>query len=317
MPILSGLAGTKTEIDYTFTDVFPAFLSCAHKFSEAAFMSYRVLDIENDPQPQGFARGEYDIVIAANVLHATADLRRTIAHVRSLLAPGGVLLLLEGTRPDRWLDLTFGLTDGWWRFVDLDLRPHHPLLSADTWAALLEQVGISFCHTVSYASENGTFVQQVVIVAQVDPELVQLPEDPPQLHRDWIVFADTFGVGNARSTLLTQAGQKCEYCRWPASESEFWALFHRLQTRQGIAAPEIVYLWGIDAGEPDAFTTPLSSDAELSGKTLIHLIQSVLARRDRAWNVFGSQPVGLRRPVLFRRMRAAQFSPSPGVSVGF
>ncbi len=31
----------------------------------------------------------FDIVVAANVLHATRDLRRTAAHVKSLLAPGG------------------------------------------------------------------------------------------------------------------------------------------------------------------------------------------------------------------------------------
>jgi hypothetical protein len=43
-------------------------------------------------------------------------------------------MLIEGAWPDRWLDLTFGLTDGWWRFADLDLRPQHPLLSVENGA---------------------------------------------------------------------------------------------------------------------------------------------------------------------------------------
>ena len=43
-----------------------------------------LLDIERDPLEQGFEAGGYDIVIAANVLHATADLQKTLAHIRSL-----------------------------------------------------------------------------------------------------------------------------------------------------------------------------------------------------------------------------------------
>ncbi|NIP84989.1 MAG: methyltransferase, partial [Planctomycetales bacterium] len=92
------------------------------KFREFPFVRYGTLDIELDPQSQGFAAEQFDVVLAANVLHATRDLRQAIGHVRQLLAPQGMLVLLEGTRPQGWLDLIFGLTDGWWRFVDTDLR---------------------------------------------------------------------------------------------------------------------------------------------------------------------------------------------------
>ena len=57
------------------------------------------------------------------------------------LSPGGLLILLEGTSPQRWVDLTFGLTEGWWRFSDQELRPDHPLLSCDRWSQLLQQCG--------------------------------------------------------------------------------------------------------------------------------------------------------------------------------
>ena len=52
------------------------------------------------------------------MIHATADLARTLGHVRPLLAPGGLLVMLEVTAPQRWFDLTVGLTDGWWAFTD-------------------------------------------------------------------------------------------------------------------------------------------------------------------------------------------------------
>ena len=87
--------------------------------------------------------GGYDIVIAANVLHATADLTNTVSHARGLLHSGGLLLLLEAVAPERWADLTFGLTDGWWRFTDRDLRPHQPLLERAQWESVLRKVGFS------------------------------------------------------------------------------------------------------------------------------------------------------------------------------
>ena len=34
--------------------------------------------------------------------------------------------------------MTFGLTDGWWCFEDNALRPDYPLLSKDSWQAVLK-----------------------------------------------------------------------------------------------------------------------------------------------------------------------------------
>ena len=46
-----------------------------HRFAAYPFMRRAVLDIERDPASQGFESAAYDIVIAANAIHATADLR--------------------------------------------------------------------------------------------------------------------------------------------------------------------------------------------------------------------------------------------------
>jgi len=77
------------------------------------------------------------------VLHATCDLARTLGPCQQLLAPRGLLILLEGTGRQRWVDLTFGLTEGWWRFADTDLRPSYPLLSPQQWLDLLQAVGFA------------------------------------------------------------------------------------------------------------------------------------------------------------------------------
>ncbi len=273
----------KTNFEYTFTDVSAAFLSKARqKFSQVPSISYRVLDIENDPVDQRFMPGEYDVVIAANVLHATADLRRTMAHVRKLLAPGGITVLIEGVKPDRWLDLTFGLTDGWFRFVDFELRPEHPLISAESWARVLSEAGMSSSRTISYVKDNGLLSQQTVIVAQANADDPSSPVVSEKLRRDWIVFADETGVGDALHKALAGMGERCEIIRQPRSANAIAAIFRKLQPRSDNAALEIVYLWGMNVAESIGSTHVLSESAELCGLTLVHLIQSVLADKNNA-----------------------------------
>jgi SAM-dependent methyltransferase/aryl carrier-like protein len=128
--------------EYVFTDVSSYFRArAAERFRQHPFIRYGTLDIESDPAEQGFQNGQFDIVIAANVLHATADLRETLGHVRGLLRPGGAAIIVEGTHPERWVDLTFGLTEGWWRFRDRDLRRAYPLISRDAWLSILAEAG--------------------------------------------------------------------------------------------------------------------------------------------------------------------------------
>jgi SAM-dependent methyltransferase len=152
--------------EYVFTDVSPLFLAAAReKFGAYTFVRYQRLDLESDPAGQGFAEHDFDLVVAANVFHATADLRRSVRHARQLLGPSGVLVLLEGTGPRRLLDLIFGLTDGWWRFADADLRPDYPLISADRWARLLADEGFGQVACLPAPDAAMPDPDQVVILA--------------------------------------------------------------------------------------------------------------------------------------------------------
>jgi amino acid adenylation domain-containing protein len=126
---------------YLFTDVSPAFLAEARRKFKRSGLRTAVLDIEADPLAQGLAEGGFDVVLAANVLHATRDIVQGLQRIGHLLAPGGMLLLIESASPRRWVDIVFGLTEGWWRFTDTDLRPNHPLLDATRWDKALRQAG--------------------------------------------------------------------------------------------------------------------------------------------------------------------------------
>ncbi|HUG85459.1 MAG TPA: acyltransferase domain-containing protein, partial [Euzebya sp.] len=58
--------------EYVFTDISPHFLSRARTlFAAHPFLRTDLLDIAEDPQLQGQHAGRYDLIIAANVLHAT------------------------------------------------------------------------------------------------------------------------------------------------------------------------------------------------------------------------------------------------------
>ena len=138
LPLLAG-----KNCRYIFTDIGPLLLARAREnFKAYPFVDFETLDIEKDPDGQGFAGKRFDIVIAANVLHATRDLKETVGHVQKLMAPGGVLFLLEGTAPQRWVDLTFGLTEGWWRFEDTYLRPEYALIDRHQWKTSAGRGGV-------------------------------------------------------------------------------------------------------------------------------------------------------------------------------
>ncbi|MHC5729771.1 MAG: class I SAM-dependent methyltransferase, partial [Nostoc sp.] len=184
-------ACTSHQISYTFSDISPFFLETAKDtFAQFPFIEYKVLDIEKDPELQGFSPSYYDLIIAANVLHSTRDLQReTLPHIRGLLRPGGHLLLLELTHQSRWIDLIFGVAQGWWRFSDAyggklrNLRPSHPIIEASTWKCILLESGFAQAEFVSPDEEIGSpLFQQSIIVAQ---------NTENNISGDWLIVTDT------------------------------------------------------------------------------------------------------------------------------
>lgn len=98
--VLDALAGNsrmKRYRTYTFTDVTTGFLAAASdQFQEYRDMVYTTFDANQAPQNQGITN-KYDVVIAANAIHVTPNVVDTLTNIRSLLKPGGKLVLLETT----------------------------------------------------------------------------------------------------------------------------------------------------------------------------------------------------------------------------
>jgi acyl transferase domain-containing protein/SAM-dependent methyltransferase/NAD(P)-dependent dehydrogenase (short-subunit alcohol dehydrogenase family)/acyl carrier protein len=154
---------------YLFTDLGAGLVARAQDKFTGAGLDYAVLDIVRPPEGQGIAAGVWDVVVAANVLHATPDLARTLGHVRELLTPGGLLLLIENTGRLNWGDLTFGLTDGMWNFTDTGLRDY-ALLYQSQWRELLPRCGFEQAAILTPGEpDQGGLSQQCVILARRNP----------------------------------------------------------------------------------------------------------------------------------------------------
>ena len=184
-----------------FTDIAAAGTQAIRQnLAEYAFVNYLRLDIENDPEKQGFEIAGYDIVIAPNILHATMNLRRSVKHLRRLLTPGGLLLVLEGTAAQPWVDLVYGMTAPWWSFSDTDVRPHHPLIAPDVWAELLMADG--FGDVRSFVCEPA---HQALMLARATGDLNRAAGKVEH----WLLFSDKQGLGKELSDLLASDGTAC------------------------------------------------------------------------------------------------------------
>ncbi|WP_435103793.1 amino acid adenylation domain-containing protein [Arhodomonas sp. AD133] len=297
--------------EYVFTDISPHFLTRAQeRFAEHAGIRYAVLDIETDPAAQGFERHSFDLIIAANVLHTTATLRTTLDHVQDLLAPGGLLTLLELTRPAGWFNLVFGLLDGWWRFADADLRSRQPLLQAVGWQALLEQQGFEEVTPLFQGERDGGELN-TVLLAQAPTAAQAGSVTAEDAGRHWLIFADSAGIATTLAAALQARGDACTLaCRGEAYRRRGDGVFELppndasgaslrlLADLDGAGNPlhGVIHLWSLDApagDEPD--TAALMASQALGCDSVLGLMQALQQGAERVPQIWlvtsGSQPV--------------------------
>ncbi|MEV8517155.1 amino acid adenylation domain-containing protein [Dactylosporangium sp. NPDC051484] len=172
--LLPVLAPHAARVRYHVTDVSSRFLEHgAERFAATyPFARFKVLDLEREPAQQGFVVGSADVVVATNVVHATRDLRETLRRAKTLLRPGGWLLLNELIAVREIVTLCGGVLEGWWRFDDPSLRiVDSPLVERDTWRQLLWEAGFEQVRAVR-GHWDGRDLGQSVVVGRSDGVLV-------------------------------------------------------------------------------------------------------------------------------------------------
>jgi amino acid adenylation domain-containing protein len=155
------LAALPPGVRYRFTDASSFFTERARRLIGRPGLEFAVLDVDEDLAGQGCGAGSADVVIAANVLHDARRLDLTLTGLRSVLAPGGVLLLIEGTANTPMQLVTVGFLEGFGRFHD---QRAQPLLGVEEWRERLGTAG--FARTAAVPGQGAvsdSMVQHVVL----------------------------------------------------------------------------------------------------------------------------------------------------------
>jgi acyl transferase domain-containing protein/ubiquinone/menaquinone biosynthesis C-methylase UbiE len=296
LEIGAGTGGTTSSLlphvpaertEYWFTDVSRVFAARAREqFRDYRFLRFADLDIGASPAAQGFQRATFDLIVAANVLHATPDLRRTLEHVRELLAPGGLLLLLEASSPERYADLTVGLTEGWWAFSDADLRPAYALLPRDRWLQLLQRCGFAAAAAVPGADARGVLARQSVIVAQAGSAA-------ESVRPRFALFADAGGTaaGLARSlaasheAVCVRVGERFardadgSYAIDPRSPDDYRRVLDEIFAASGTVPAGVAHFWSLDAAMPAQLSSASLEASQRAATASVLLLAQALATR--------------------------------------
>lgn len=131
-----------------------------------AVLEFDLLDINQNPAKQKFELGSYDIVIASHVVR-TMDVATAMANVRSLLKPGGTLLLTETTQDQVDSGFIFGLLPSWWQTS--------PILNVCSWDSVLRDAGFSGVDLEIRDSESDIMHNNSVIMSTIPLAKEQKP----------------------------------------------------------------------------------------------------------------------------------------------
>ena len=158
-PLAEALSAARIAVQYTFTDIGPAFVNKAKaRFSQQySWMRFEVLDLERETSAA--FNGRFDIVLGANVVHATSNRIAACRRLRKTLRPGGFIVLSEITQVVDWYDICFGLLDGWWL---AEGGKGYPIQPADVWMDAFKHAGFSSMSFSTGQSEEANSQQLLV-----------------------------------------------------------------------------------------------------------------------------------------------------------
>ncbi|KAE8858793.1 hypothetical protein PTNB73_08273 [Pyrenophora teres f. teres] len=240
--------------EYAYTDISAGFFEEAKvRFKDhTSRLAFKTLDIEKEPQAQGFEEAKYDLIVASCVLHATADIQQTLQHTQSLLKPGGKLLLFEPCQLScARLSFVFGLLPGWWLSKEQHRR-WGPLLRDEQWDESLGSCGFSgndLClrdhegqqHTFSVmvstktvsSAANGASARKSIIVIDTHSQMQMMVAENLQVSAQTMADLDCTIVSLQDITTSSMEGYFCislleleTPCLWQIGSEGYASLQH-------------------------------------------------------------------------------------------
>jgi yersiniabactin nonribosomal peptide synthetase len=177
------------NVSYTYTDITSFFIDYASKlFSEYDYMNYDIFDINIDPAFQGYSMNHFDIIIAANVLHNAKNIDASISHLKSMLKPNGIVILIEATNDTSLQLINLSFLEGVVQYDDERSVTNKTLLNKEQWLSVFEKN--KFSNTTVFPDKplmvEGNplhhFLEHYVIISQVSNEHNNYNSDAIKAH---------------------------------------------------------------------------------------------------------------------------------------
>ncbi|CAF3924762.1 unnamed protein product [Adineta steineri] len=207
LPILDLLLNlschTDLLIDFHYVNMDTTQLAQAEQIFETRFadqtrlsITYdQTLDLFNNETFTKIPIESFDIIFAANQLPRNEDLAESLINLRRVLAPNGLLLLLELIGVPLYFDLILGLLDQWWS----PLNNTRALNDIQQWVTVLKQIGGFTTVTPVWSQYEST-----LIIAQktMSQEILRTLDE--RKHQRWLLFArnDVESLGKNMTSFL-------------------------------------------------------------------------------------------------------------------
>ncbi|KAI3094809.1 hypothetical protein CBS147333_9920 [Penicillium roqueforti] len=148
---------------YAVSDPSPGMIEALKaRFQGFPNMSFHAFDIGTQAESQGFDERDFDLIIAAGVLHSTPKLSESLTRVRQLLAPSG-RILLQSLQPGlSWSKYVLGLLPNWENGVD-DGRSTEPYVDLETWQTKLATAGLEITGELAFDSDGPRHISHVIV----------------------------------------------------------------------------------------------------------------------------------------------------------
>ncbi|UJR06874.1 hypothetical protein I4U23_011163 [Adineta vaga] len=278
LPILQLLLNLSDQtglwIDLYYVDADLASLTQA----EQAFQSYltsqtrvsvtydQTVDLSDSETFDKIPVESFEIIFAANQLKRNQDLTKILAHLRCLLVPNGILLLLELIDVPLYFDIILGLIDEWWSPADNT----RALNSVHQWTSILKETG-GFVDVQLVPSQ----FQSTLIIAQktISQEILRTLSE--RQHQAWLLFArnDSQSLGHEIASLLP-----CSYIQFFDFNNRNIRLIRSIMQMMATTYKQlyIVFAWPFEQTPHDDNTvTSFKQNVELICWTFIQLLQIV------------------------------------------
>jgi len=222
------IGGNDTEISQQILPVLPAdqcdyvyvhqdeslLLKAGFNLENWNFVNVQALDLSQELTEENskIDLAVFDIVIVANTLYRSDDCAMSQKNIKKLLAPKGVLLMLE-RESDRFMDMTFGLENDWWVHSSEESGPVPLLMTANAWRTELKETGFEQVELLVEPEATGDIGAFMVVAQNLSQELTEKePEAPIEDIQTWMILKDESDdssmLAQAMINQLSKTGQK-------------------------------------------------------------------------------------------------------------